>query len=126
MTENRVKWVLFTVLSLFLPLFLAAPMAGNFYIPLALIAILSFKGWIMLLNLNPFAIFVLGQLVVYGFVIYFVSKYGAKRICKFEKIHSNVAVLVVILCLIFISFFPIYGFESGDNLYETYNNLLRI
>lgn len=109
-----------------MPLLLAAPMAGNYYIPLVLMGVLSLEYWIMLFNLNPFAVFVIGQLLVYGFVIYFASKYAARRIYKINKYHSNLTVLIIVLCFIFISFIPIYGFESGENLYETYHSLLRI
>ena len=126
MSENKIKWALFIVLSLFLPLLLAAPMAGNFYIPLALMGILSLEYWIMLFNLNPFAVFVIAQLFVYGSVIYFASKYVARRIYKIKKHHLNLTVIIIVLCFIFISFLPVYGFESGKNLYETYYSLLRI
>ena len=126
MTENILKLVLFTAFSLVLPLFLAAPMAGDFYIPLALMAILSLEYWVMLFDLNPFAVLVVGQFVVYILVIYLVTKYAAKRLFKLQKTHLNAAVIIVILCLILISFFPIYGFEAGDNLYGSYHNLLRI
>lgn len=125
MSENIIKWVLFIVLSLFMPLLLAAPMAGNFYIPLVLMGILSLEYWIMLFNLNPFAVFVIGQLLAYGFVIYFASKYVARRIYKIKKYHSNLTVLIIVLCFIFISFVPVYGFESGENLYQTYHTELN-
>ena len=126
MSENKVKWILVIAITLFLPLIFVAPMAGIFYIPLALIAIENFESWIMPLNFNPFTVIVLGQLVIYGFIIYLISKYAARRILKLQTIHSYAAVLVILLCLISITFLPVYGFEAGDNLYETYRNLSRI
>lgn len=126
MTENILKLVLFTAFSLVLPLFLAAPMAGDFYIPLALMGVLSLEYWVMLFNLNPFGLFVVGQFVIYIFIIYLVTKYAAKKLFNLQQAHLNAVVIIVVLCLILISFFPIYGFEAGDNLYESYHNLLRI
>lgn len=125
MSENKIKWTLFAAFSLSFPLVFAAPVVGVFYIPLFLILITNIE-WVFSLNFNPLTAIVIVQLLGYGTVVYLVSKYTARALDKLQKLYLNIAMTSLLMVIIWISFFRIYGFEGGENLYATYHSVLRI
>lgn len=113
MTENKIKWILFLLVAVCLPVYLAAPMAGVFYEPIIMVALSSFDY-----GFNAFGAIVFSQFLVYGIVIYLFIKYLARYILKLKRTYAVAVLLFTSTGLIFITFLPLYGLNMGENLYE--------
>ena len=125
MSEIKLKWILFTLFSLMVPLYFGAPMAGDFYIPLILIAYHVLDSNKLFTSINPFSLMILVQFIIAFFLVFFTSKYIARWIYKLQAERIPVVITTICALLLIVTFLPIYGFESGDNLYKTYTVLFR-
>ena len=112
MNQRTTKWVLFTTMVCTVPvLYFMFVVAG--VLPLVAIILLTFTGvW-------GFKLFNLLHLLVYGPLLYLVSKYLTRWLFSLSPKRRALGVIVALALALLISLLPIYGI--GHNRYDPVN-----
>ncbi len=112
MSENTIKWILFCLMFVTVPVLYFMFVIGGF-LPLIAIVAASFGGeW-------GFALFNAVHVLIYGAVFYWIAKVVSKRLALLPQTWKVLGFATVSIALVTISFLPLYG--VGHHPYQPVN-----
>lgn len=106
MPRKLMRWLLVASLAVFLPLFYYGGIIGG-VLTYAAIAILTARVPGLLMLNAP-------QLVIYGFLLYLLAGWLARRIERLSPRQQSMAVVVIIATLVGVGILPIFGAAHGS------------